>query len=240
MHALEQIDAALARLDDGTFGICERCGKPIGDRAARGASVRHALHRRQAARGARVTEDARPLADMRVGSSVDGLTPIAGGARSFAASPAQWIALGAVALVAAACDQLTKWLVTNQLGYGESLDVFPGLSLHHVQNTGIAFGLFSGATPIVILADERRRRLDARLLRALRRASPDPSGCARAARRRLALEPRGPDPARPRRRLHRDPALARLQPGGQRDRRRRRRSSSSRSSGRSASRAVVR
>jgi signal peptidase II len=99
-----------------------------------------------------VTEDARPIADLRVGSSVDGLTPIAGGARSFAATPAQWLALGAVALVAAACDQLTKWIVTNQLGYGESLDVFPGLSLHHVQNTGIAFGLFSGATPIVILA----------------------------------------------------------------------------------------
>lgn len=29
VHALEQIDAALARLDDGTFGICQRCGKPI-------------------------------------------------------------------------------------------------------------------------------------------------------------------------------------------------------------------
>ena len=30
VHALEQIDAALVRLDDGTFGTCERCGKPIG------------------------------------------------------------------------------------------------------------------------------------------------------------------------------------------------------------------
>jgi RNA polymerase-binding protein DksA len=30
VHALEQIDAALARLDDGSFGICERCGNPIG------------------------------------------------------------------------------------------------------------------------------------------------------------------------------------------------------------------
>lgn len=26
---LAQIDAALARMDDGTFGICQRCGKPI-------------------------------------------------------------------------------------------------------------------------------------------------------------------------------------------------------------------
>jgi DnaK suppressor protein len=28
---LNEIDAALARLDDGTYGKCEDCGKPIGD-----------------------------------------------------------------------------------------------------------------------------------------------------------------------------------------------------------------
>jgi RNA polymerase-binding protein DksA len=28
---LTEIDAALARLDDGTYGKCEDCGKPIGD-----------------------------------------------------------------------------------------------------------------------------------------------------------------------------------------------------------------
>jgi len=28
-QTLEQIDRALQKLDDGTFGICERCGKPI-------------------------------------------------------------------------------------------------------------------------------------------------------------------------------------------------------------------
>jgi DnaK suppressor protein len=26
---LRQVDGALARLDDGTFGVCQRCGKPI-------------------------------------------------------------------------------------------------------------------------------------------------------------------------------------------------------------------
>ncbi len=30
-QTLTQIDRALAKLDDGTFGTCERCGKPIGD-----------------------------------------------------------------------------------------------------------------------------------------------------------------------------------------------------------------
>lgn len=29
-HVLEEIDAALERLDDGTFGTCRVCGKPIG------------------------------------------------------------------------------------------------------------------------------------------------------------------------------------------------------------------
>jgi DnaK suppressor protein len=29
-HVLNEIDAALARIEDGTFGTCSRCGKPIG------------------------------------------------------------------------------------------------------------------------------------------------------------------------------------------------------------------
>jgi RNA polymerase-binding protein DksA len=29
-HVLEEIDAALLRLDDGTFGTCRVCGRPIG------------------------------------------------------------------------------------------------------------------------------------------------------------------------------------------------------------------
>ncbi|HEY7340656.1 MAG TPA: TraR/DksA C4-type zinc finger protein [Ktedonobacterales bacterium] len=29
---LEQVQAALRRLDDGTYGFCQRCGKPIGER----------------------------------------------------------------------------------------------------------------------------------------------------------------------------------------------------------------
>ncbi len=28
---LAEMDAALARLDDGSYGRCERCGRPIGD-----------------------------------------------------------------------------------------------------------------------------------------------------------------------------------------------------------------
>jgi RNA polymerase-binding transcription factor len=35
MQTLAQIDRALARLDDGTYGICERCSKPIGEERLR-------------------------------------------------------------------------------------------------------------------------------------------------------------------------------------------------------------
>jgi DnaK suppressor protein len=30
-HLLSSIDAALARIDDGTYGRCERCGEPIAE-----------------------------------------------------------------------------------------------------------------------------------------------------------------------------------------------------------------
>lgn len=30
-HHLAEVDAALARVDAGTYGVCERCGEPIGE-----------------------------------------------------------------------------------------------------------------------------------------------------------------------------------------------------------------
>ena len=34
-QTLAQIDRAIARLDDGTYGVCERCGNPIGEERLR-------------------------------------------------------------------------------------------------------------------------------------------------------------------------------------------------------------
>ena len=34
-QTLGEIDRALAKIDDGTFGICERCGNPIGEERLR-------------------------------------------------------------------------------------------------------------------------------------------------------------------------------------------------------------
>jgi signal peptidase II len=98
-----------------------------------------------------VTEPASRTIDVRVGSSTDALTPVSAAERSLAARAPQWIGLTAVVLAAIAADQLTKLIVASQLDLDESLHVVGPFSIHHVQNSGIAFGLFASATPLVTL-----------------------------------------------------------------------------------------
>ena len=98
-----------------------------------------------------MSEPLRRGADVRVGSATDALTPVSAAERSLAASPVQWLGLGAVAAAALAADQLTKHLVSSRLALDEQVGVVGPLSIHHVQNSGIAFGLFASATPVVIV-----------------------------------------------------------------------------------------
>jgi signal peptidase II len=97
-----------------------------------------------------VSEPAR-RADVRVGSATDGLTPISVAERSLGAGWSQWVALAVVALAAIGADQLTKAIVSSRLALDESVHVVGPLSIHHVENSGIAFGLFASATSMVIL-----------------------------------------------------------------------------------------
>jgi len=90
-------------------------------------------------------------ADVRVGSATDGLTPISMAERQMGATWAGWASLAAVALSALFADQLTKAIVTSRLDLYDQAHVIGPFSIHHVSNSGIAFGLFSSATPIVIL-----------------------------------------------------------------------------------------
>jgi signal peptidase II len=53
-------------------------------------------------------------------------------------------------VAAVVADQVTKAIVASELELGESVDVIGPLSIHHVQNSGIAFGLFPTATAAVI------------------------------------------------------------------------------------------
>jgi signal peptidase II len=79
------------------------------------------------------------------------LTPLSRATRSFAASRAQWLALAAIALAAVIADQVTKHVVAGNLQLGEGVHVVGPLTIRHVQNSGIAFGLFSNATAAVIV-----------------------------------------------------------------------------------------
>ncbi len=104
------------------------------------------MHRLQAPGGA-LTEPARRLP----GSRSDALTPFSVAERPLAAGPAQWLGLVAVGLAAALADQVTKHVVASHLSLDEALHVAGPFSIHHVQNSGIAFGLLSSATPVVIV-----------------------------------------------------------------------------------------
>jgi signal peptidase II len=91
-----------------------------------------------------------PQVDVRVGSATNAVRPILAAERSLAAGPAQWVALLAVAGAAFLADQLTKQVIAQTLDVGESAELLGPFSLHHVQNSGIAFGLFSSRTTVVI------------------------------------------------------------------------------------------
>jgi signal peptidase II len=96
-----------------------------------------------------VNEPLRRL-EVRVGSATDALTPLSRATRSFAATRAQWLALAAIALAAVVADQVTKHVVAADLRLGEGLHVVGPFTIRHVENSGIAFGLFSNATAVVI------------------------------------------------------------------------------------------
>ena len=89
--------------------------------------------------------------DVRVGSATDGLTPFSVAARSLGAGLSEWLALAAVAIAAVVADQLTKHIVSSTLALDDQVKVVGPLAIHHVQNSGIAFGLFASATLVVIV-----------------------------------------------------------------------------------------
>jgi signal peptidase II len=98
-----------------------------------------------------MTEPAReaPL-DVRLGSATNAVRPVLAAERSLGAGTAQWVALLSVATAAFFADQLTKQVVGRTLGVGESVDLVGPFTLHHLQNSGIAFGLFASRTTFVI------------------------------------------------------------------------------------------
>jgi len=62
--------------------------------------------------------------------------------------------LGRAAIVAAVCvalDQISKGIVRGEVIPGERIDLFAGIEIVHVSNSGIAFGLLADAGSIVLV-----------------------------------------------------------------------------------------
>jgi signal peptidase II len=90
-----------------------------------------------------------PEPDVRVGSATNALAPVSVAERSLAAGGLQWLGLASVAFAAVLADQVTKHIVVGTLSLDDSVHVAGPLSIHHVQNSGIAFGLFGSATAAI-------------------------------------------------------------------------------------------
>jgi signal peptidase II len=63
----------------------------------------------------------------------------------------QWAGLAAVAIAAIVADQVTKHAIEQRLALEETHRVLPFVSITHVRNSGIAFGIFPGRLGIVSL-----------------------------------------------------------------------------------------
>ena len=81
----------------------------------------------------------------------DGLAAVSVAERSLSAEAAQWLSLALVTVAAVVADQITKHIVSSQLALDDEVVVIGPFSIHHVQNSGIAFGLFPNATVVVIV-----------------------------------------------------------------------------------------
>ena len=152
-NLIAEVEAALQRIERRDVRHLRRLRQAHHGGASRGSSLGDPVHRRQARAGTRMSEPAREFqqqVDVRVGSTANALQPISSAERSLAAGPAQWLALLVVAAAAIVADQLTKQLVGRTLAVGESVDLVGPFSIHHVENSGIAFGLFASRTSFVI------------------------------------------------------------------------------------------
>jgi signal peptidase II len=62
-----------------------------------------------------------------------------------------WARAGAVIGTVTALDQITKQVVTNHVERGEPVELAFGFKISNVRNSGIAFGLLSGAGDALVL-----------------------------------------------------------------------------------------
>jgi signal peptidase II len=94
---------------------------------------------------------AEPRAAVQPAPRTDAFRAISVAERSLSAERRQWVGLVVVALAAVTADQLTKHVVASSIRIDTAVKLIGPFSIRHVQNSGIAFGLFSSATAAVIV-----------------------------------------------------------------------------------------
>lgn len=88
--------------------------------------------------------------EIRVGSTPPGTVHVSAAERRLGATPRHWASLGLVTGAAFVADQVTKLAVRSTLSADDAVQLVGPVSIRHVVNSGIAFGLFSRAVPVVI------------------------------------------------------------------------------------------
>ena len=226
-QVLAEIDAALQRIEAGTYGICADLREADRRGAPRGGPVHDAVHRLQAQGGARVSEPASRTLDVRVGSSTDALTPVSVAERSLRRGRGPvGRARRRSSLAAIAADQLTKLIVTSQLALDERSSRRAVLDPPRPE-------LGDRVRPLRQRDVDRHGADRARGRAGCWSSSPAPARAIRCCPVALGLliggldvEPDRPDPPRARDGLPRPPLLAGVQPRRLLHRRRGRRSCS--------------
>lgn len=94
--------------------------------------------------------EAERAVEIRVGSTPPATVHVSAAEYQLGATPRHWASLGLVTAVAFAADQVTKLAVRSTLSADDSVHLFGPVAIRHVVNSGIAFGLFSRALPVVI------------------------------------------------------------------------------------------
>jgi signal peptidase II len=84
------------------------------------------------------------------GARSDALAAVSVAERPLGATALGWIGLVLIAAAAVVADQVTKHVITSTLALNEHVAVVGPFSIERLQNSGIAFGLFASATPVVI------------------------------------------------------------------------------------------
>ena len=142
LAAVEEIDHTLLKLDNGTYGICENCGRMIVKARLEALPYARLVHRLQE-RGA--VETLNTAGEDRPGAT-GGV--ISGEARRRARRIRVMVVVALAVLIA---DQVTKSLAVSRLSSGPIHLIGP-FALVLSYNTGVAFSIGTGLTlPIVVI-----------------------------------------------------------------------------------------